>query len=339
MLQRDLEHVKGQIRDAEAFHTRGKKQLLEDIVQLKKTKELTNRQISQKEMKIMHSKQELEREILSLADTKQKVQFLQAQLKQRLENQKEMETQLSQKRVELLKVNSARDDMEEKLIKHTVTNKNQLTSDLRNEISFLHQQIREKNLQSEQDRVLRKKIMDDCASLTSENSALQAQLLGITKQLEMQRELKEENSTHNSSSFAQLLSVKDREEQLSKELKWQDVLLLQEKQRLNDLMEQVNLLLSGNTLQGFNTSTLSSHIAELQAMLAKEEQIKTELQRDKTLLVDHVNHLQNQNSSPRQNVRLCGHYIIWPWPIKRPKTMNLEEARQEDGSTSVGGER
>ncbi|CAI9538488.1 unnamed protein product [Staurois parvus] len=294
MLQRDLEHVKGQIREAEASHSKEKKQLLEEIVQMKKTKELTNRQIAHKEMEILHSKQELDREILSLANTNQKVQVLQTQLKQRLENQKEVENQLSQKRIELLKANSARHEMEDKLIKHTATANNQLTLDLRNEISFLHQQLREKDLQSEQDRVLRKKMMDDCASLNSENSVLQAQLLEIIKQLEMQRQLKEENYTHNSSSVAQLLSVKDREGQLSKELKWQEALLLQEKEHLKDLMEQINLLLSGNTLQDLNTNTMSSQIAELKAVLAKEEEINTELWRDKTLLVDHVSQLQNQ---------------------------------------------
>lgn len=61
----------------------------------------------------------------------------------------------------------------------------------RNELSFLHQQLREKDLQSEQDRVLRKKMMDDCASLASENSVLQAQLLDITKQLEMVRSMQQ----------------------------------------------------------------------------------------------------------------------------------------------------
>ncbi|XP_073485231.1 uncharacterized protein [Aquarana catesbeiana] len=299
MLQRDLEHVKKQIREAEASYSKEKKQLMEEIVQLKKTKELTNRQISQKEMDIMHSKQEFERESLNLANTNQKVHVLQAQLKQRLENQKEMENQLSQKRIELLKVNSARHEMEDKLLKHTATTKSQLTLDLRNELSFLHQQLREKDLQSEQDRVLRKKMMDDCASLASENSVLQAQLLDITKQLEMQRQLRGENYTHNSSSVAQLLSVKDREEQLSKELKWQEALLLQEKECLKDRMEQMNLLLSGNTLQDLNTNTISSQIAELQAILAKEEQINTELRRDKTLLVDHISQLQSQIASKK----------------------------------------
>ncbi|XP_068087558.1 early endosome antigen 1-like isoform X2 [Hyperolius riggenbachi] len=293
MLQRDHEHVKGQIRDSEASHSEEKRRLLEEIVQIKQIKELTDRQISQKEMDILHSKQELEREMLSLADTNQRLQALKAQLKQRSENQKEMENQLSLKRTELLKTNSDRHEMEEKLLKYTATTPNQLTLDLRNEISFLHQQICEKDLQSEQNSVLRKKMMDNCASLTSENSILQTQLLELSKQLEV-RALKEENYIHNSSSVAQLLVVKDREEQLSQEIKWHQALLQKHKDQLKDLIGQIDLLMSGNTLQSLNTSTLNSQIAELHAMLAKEEQINTELKGDKALLVDHVGHLQNQ---------------------------------------------
>ncbi|XP_063773338.1 cingulin-like protein 1 isoform X2 [Pseudophryne corroboree] len=294
MLHRDQEHVKGLIQEAEASHSKEKHQAVEEIVQLKKLKELNDRHLSKKEMEIIHSKQELEREVVNLTNSDQRVHALQIQLKQRLEQQKEMENQLSQKRIELLKLNSARHEIEEKLIKHASSTQNQLTFDLRNEISFLHQQLREKDLLSEQERVLRQKMMTDCGELTSENNALHAQLLELTKQLEIQRALKEENYTHSSTSVAQLYSVKEREEQLSKEVKWQQELLQQQKEHFNDLMLQIDSLLKGNNLQDLHSTTLSSQIAELQAILAKEEQSNTELRRDKTLLVDHVSNLQNQ---------------------------------------------
>ncbi|XP_075056755.1 uncharacterized protein LOC142142856 [Mixophyes fleayi] len=294
MLQRDQEYVKGQIREAEVSHSKEKQQVVEEIVHLKKIKGLTDKQVSQKEMEILHSKQELEREMVNLTNSDQRVNTLQIQLNNRLEQQKEMENQLSQKRIELLKLNSARHEMEEKLIKHTAATQNQLTLDLRNEISFLHQQLRDKDLQSKQDRVLRQKMMTDCTALSSENNTLQAQLLELTKHLEIQRALKEDNYTHSSTSIAQLLSVKEREGQLSQEVTRQQALLQQQKEHFKDLMGQIEMLLKGNNLQGLHTTTLSSQIAELQAILAKEEQINTELHRDKTLLVDHVSNLQTQ---------------------------------------------
>ncbi|XP_044147101.1 trichohyalin-like [Bufo gargarizans] len=238
MLQRDQESFRGQIREAEDSHSKEKQHLIEDVVQLKKGKELTDRRISQKEMEILLNKQELEREMVIVSNSGQRITALQTQLKQRMEQQKEMENQLSQKRMELLKVTSARHEMEEKLIKHTAVTQNQLTPDLRNEISFLHQQIREKDLLSEQERVLRQKMMSDCAELTNENNALQTQLLELTKQLEIQKALKEDNYTHSSTNVAQLLHVKDKEEQLIKQVQLQQVLLKKEKEHFKDLMGQ-----------------------------------------------------------------------------------------------------
>ncbi|CAJ0967629.1 unnamed protein product [Ranitomeya imitator] len=283
-----------QAQQAES-HSKEKQQLIEDIVRLKKGKELTDRRMSQKEMEILLSKQELERETANVTNSGQRISTFQTQLKQRMEQQKETEKQqLSQKRMELLKVNSARHEMEEKLIKHTTGTQNHLTLDLRNEISFLHQQIRENELFSEQERVLRQKMMSDCADLTNENNALQAQLLELTKQLEIQKALKEDNYTHSSASVAQLLSVKDKEEQLIKQARLQEAFLEKEKEHFKDLMGQVDLLLSGNGLQDLRATTLSSQIAEIQAILIKEEQVNTELRRDKALLVDHISSLQTQ---------------------------------------------
>ncbi|XP_073529304.1 uncharacterized protein [Phyllobates terribilis] len=293
MVQRDQESLREQIREAEESHSKEKQQLIEDIVRLKKGKELTDRRMSQKEMEILLSKQELERETTNVTNSGQRISTFQTQLKQRMEQQKEMEKQLSQKRIELLKVNSASHEMEEKLIKHTTVTQNQLTLDLRNEISFLHQQIRENELLSEQERVLRQKMMSDCADLTSENNDLQAQLLELAKQLEI-KALKEDNYTHSSASVAQLLSVKDKEEQLIKQVHLQEAFLEKEKVHFKDLMGEIDLLLSGNGLQDLRITTLSSQIAEIQAILLKEEQINTELRRDKALLVDHVSSLQTQ---------------------------------------------
>ncbi|KAG8582624.1 hypothetical protein GDO81_008140 [Engystomops pustulosus] len=296
MLQRDQESLRGQIKQAEDSYSKEKQQFIEDIVKLKKGKELSDRHLSQKEMEILLNKQELEREMVHITNNDQKILTLQTQLKQRIEQQKEMEKQLTQKRMELLKVNAARHEMEEKLIKHTAVTQNQLTLDLRNEISFLHQQIREKDLLSEQERVLRQKMISDSAELTTENNGLQAQLLELTKQLEIQKALKEDNYTHSSTSVAQLLSVKDNEEQLAKQVQIQKALLEKEKEHFKDLIGQMDLLLSRNDLQDLRTTTISSQIAEMQAMLAKEENINTELRRDKTLLVDHISSLQTQIS-------------------------------------------
>ncbi|KAG9462968.1 hypothetical protein GDO78_022732, partial [Eleutherodactylus coqui] len=111
----------------------------------------------------------------------------------------------------------------------------------RNEISFLHQQIREKHLLSEQEKVLRQKMVNDCAKLANENNALQTQQLELTKKMEMQKALKEDNYIHSSTSIAQLLSVKNKEEQLIKQVQMQQEFFKKATEHFKDLMGQVKL--------------------------------------------------------------------------------------------------
>ncbi|KAE8602350.1 hypothetical protein XENTR_v10013957 [Xenopus tropicalis] len=294
ILQRDYDHVRAQVRNSEEGHSKEKEQLVGEIVQQKKLKDLLDLQISQKERDILHNQQELERELLSSTDMEQRAHALLSQIQQRSKQQKSIENLLSEKRTQLLKVNSAMHEKEEMLLKHTAETQHRITLDLRSEISFLHQQVREKELLSEQDFLLRSKMMSDCSSLEAENNALLSKLHEINKQLEIQRTLKEEDYTHGSSSFAQLLSVKDKEEQLDREVKQQKELLKLEKDNFKYIMDQLSMLQSGNTLHSFTVASISSEIDELKAMLTKEEQINLELRKDKTLLVDHISSLQTQ---------------------------------------------
>lgn len=58
---------------------------------------------------------------------------------------------------------------------------------VRNEISLLHQQIRERELLAEQDRFLRSKMVGDYTALNKENSALRSRLLELTRQTNIVR--------------------------------------------------------------------------------------------------------------------------------------------------------
>ncbi|CAM4535670.1 uncharacterized protein LOC125634206 isoform X3 [Caretta caretta] len=294
MLKTDRERINNQINVAVELHSREKQTLVEEIIQLKRRKEQTDGQASEKEMELLRAKQELEQQQTSLSNCEQKILVIQSKLKQRSEQQTAVELQLSEKRKELMKVQFAVHEMEDKIFKKTAMMQDQITHGIRSEISFLHQQLREKDLLAEQDRFLRSKMMDDYASLTAENAVLRSNLLELNKQLKIERALREESYTFQSSSFTQLLTVKDQEEHLKHEIKMHQELLQQEKKSLQDLMEKIHILEQGSTSLDLNVATICSQIAEMKGMLDKEEQDNIELQRDKALLVDLVSSLQNQ---------------------------------------------
>nr|XP_034965127.1 thyroid receptor-interacting protein 11-like isoform X2 [Zootoca vivipara] len=294
ILKTEREQLSNQINMADERHSKEKQALVEEIIAPKRQKEQNDREISAKEVEILCAQQELEQQQMNLSNTEHTILVLQAKVKQRSEQQKTVELQLSEKRQELLKVQSAVNEMEDKIFKKTVAMQEQITHELRNEISLLHQQIRERELLAEQDRFLRSKMVDDYTALNKENSALRSRLLELTRQTNIEKALKEESYTSHSASIAQFLTLKDREEHLQQEIKRHQELLKQENNIFQDLEDKIRILEKGNTSFKLSIATMSSQVTEARALLDREEQDNVELKRDKVLLVDLASNLQNQ---------------------------------------------
>ncbi|XP_028579152.2 uncharacterized protein LOC114594115 [Podarcis muralis] len=293
ILKTEREQLSNQINMADECHSKEKQALVEEIIAPKRKKEQNDRQMSAKEVEILRAQQELEQQQMNLSNTEHTILVLQAKVKQRSEQQKAVELQLSEKRQELLKVQSAVNEMEDKIFKKTAAMQEQITHELRNEISLLHQQIRERELLAEQDRFLRSKMVGDYTALNKENSALRSRLLELTRQTNIEKALKEESYTH-SASIAQFLTLKDREEHLHQEIKRHQELLKQENNIFQDFEDKIRILEKGNTSFKLSIATMSSQVTEARALLDREEQDNVELKRDKVLLVDLASNLQNQ---------------------------------------------
>ncbi|XP_038655660.1 early endosome antigen 1-like isoform X4 [Scyliorhinus canicula] len=184
MLQTEKERLGKQLKLSDDLHLKEKQSLVEEIVQLKRMKEIMDTEFSHKEMEFLQSKQELERQLANLKSNEHKVTIIKQQIEQRSEQEKMIETQLGENSLELLKVQSAHHEMEEKYYSMTATMQNKITHDFRDEIRQLHQQLREKEVMREQDRFLRSKMADDCAAINKENVMLHSQTLELNKQLE-----------------------------------------------------------------------------------------------------------------------------------------------------------
>ncbi|XP_063166534.1 centromere protein F-like isoform X1 [Candoia aspera] len=294
MLKMERNQLNNQINMADEHHLKEKRVLVEEIRQLKREKAEKDEQISTKETEISYAKQQLEEQQMNLKNKEQAILMLKTKVMQQLEQQKVMELQLSEKRKEFLEMQSAVHEMEEKILKKTAAMHEQITHDLRNEISFLHHQICERELLAEQDRLLRSKMVDDYAALTKENNVLQSRLLELVKQTDIQRVLKEEVYTTHSASIAQFLTVKDQEANLQREIKRHQEILEQEMSTFQELEDKISILEKRNTTLDLNISTLSSRVAEVKAMLEKEERDNIELKRENSLLIDFASNLKKQ---------------------------------------------
>ncbi|XP_070589551.1 uncharacterized protein [Erythrolamprus reginae] len=240
-LMMERNQLNNQISMANEQHLKEKQGLIEEIRQWKRKKAEKDEQISAKQIEISYAKQELEEQQMNLKNKEQTILMLKTKVTQQLERQKTMELKLSENKKEFLEMQSAVHEMEEKILKKTAAMHDQITRELRNEISFLHHHIRERELLAEQDHLLRNKIADDYAALTKENNLLQSKFLELVKQTNI-----------------------------------------------------ISLLEKRSTNADLNTATLNSRIAEVSAMLQKEEQDNIELKREKSLLIDFATNLKKQ---------------------------------------------
>nr|XP_020649760.1 centrobin-like isoform X3 [Pogona vitticeps] len=239
MLKLERERLSNQITVADETYSKEKQTLVEKIVELKRRKEQKDREVSVKEMEILQAKQELEQQQMCLSNRQQAIIELKGKVKQQVELQKEVKFQLSEKRREFLKVQSAVHEIENKIFRKTAAMQEHITHELRNEISILHQQVRERELLAEQDRLLRSKMVDDYATLTKENAMMQSRLLELNKQREIERVLKEESYTALSAGIMQFLAVKDHENHLKEEIQRYQELLEQEESTFRDLQDKL----------------------------------------------------------------------------------------------------
>ncbi|XP_041043054.1 synaptonemal complex protein 1-like isoform X2 [Carcharodon carcharias] len=326
MLQTEKERLGNQIKLSDDSHLKEKQSLVEEIVQLKKMKELTDMELSHKEMELLQSKQELERQVTNLKNNEHKVIIMKQQIEQRSEQEKMNEIQLGEKCLELLKVQLALHEVEEKYNSKTATMQDKITRDFRDEICHLHQKLHEKEMMREQDCFLRSKMADDCAAMTKENAVLYSQALELNKQLERERMLKEETDFSRTSSAVQLVTVKSKEEQLRYEVKRHKELLEIEKRKFKELMEKILLLEQVKTYVELIEATVRSRVAETEYRFVSGEEENVQLQRDKALLVDLITDLQIQLSSKEKELsQIYSEIQLFDQDISTLKSQNALE--------------
>nr|XP_033795128.1 unconventional myosin-Vb-like isoform X3 [Geotrypetes seraphini] len=89
----ELEQLRSQISYIEDGHSREKQSLVKEIIQLKQTKEQTDRQVSQKETEILLLRQELEKELTNENNKAQQIQAIQQGKRTTSNFNKDRETQ------------------------------------------------------------------------------------------------------------------------------------------------------------------------------------------------------------------------------------------------------
>ncbi|XP_052281601.1 ELKS/Rab6-interacting/CAST family member 1-like isoform X2 [Dreissena polymorpha] len=326
LLSREKEHILEQLREAEEARARDKRMLMDEVIELKKTIARNESEIAYKDNQLFEARNELEKSATALKNAETKIITLKSQLEQRIEQHKMTQIALDEKRSECLSVETQLKTTEEKYYNSTVNLQDKIVSDLREEIRDLRQKLKEAEMTAEQERHMRSKMSDDSSSIVRENATLHQQVVEVTKQLEREKNLRDEIEHRHHSNISEMVQGKDREKELRFELEYVREQLAKEIERVRQYQEQMTTKESASTQVELQLNTARSRVTELTSMHSHLEKDNTQLRKDKSLLVDHVADLQKKLESKNEEVvRLRGDVLSLEDRVQELEQMNTQE--------------
>ncbi|KAM9165673.1 uncharacterized protein ACDP82_002585 isoform 2-T2 [Pangshura tecta] len=288
-------------------NTREKLLLMEDVTKLKKLAEIVVQDISHKEAELLEVQQELQRAMNSTKENEHNCHHLENELHQQIHHHQDMEAKLVENRSECVRVQALLHQLEEKYLTSSQSMQQHIAKELREEAEKLRQQLKEKELSADEDKYLRNKMAEDCGYLTKENGFLQSQVLEAAKQLDRERQLREEESTC-CTRISELACEKEKERQLEMELTYVKRLLQDERQKALTAQKKVLHLQQERKSVTLNGQSLQSQLKDLERRWSRAQLENSKVQTEKTHLVEHISQLHKQISEKEDEIRrMHGH--------------------------------
>nr|KAG5691351.1 hypothetical protein BaRGS_033400 [Batillaria attramentaria] len=310
----EKQRLEEQLREVEEARMKDKRLLMDEVVTLKTEKDRLERELSRKDGQLLEAKSSVDKSAVALKNAETKIQTLKAQLEQRIEQHNLTQLALEEKRSELVSMETQLREVEDKYYSSSVQIQDKVTQDLRDEIRFLRQKLKETEMSADKDRYLRDKINEDSSHLVRENASLSQQVLELQKQLEREKGLRESNDQRHATSISEMVGLRDKEGALRLELDKLREQLKHEQDRSKQYLEQ-------------------SRITELEGLQKATEAEVTQLKRDKVLLVEHVADLQKKiEDKDRQIIELRGEMATLESRLKQTeyqKTLELSAQSQK----------
>jgi len=294
MLKNEKHRATNELCSLDESTRREKNLLTEDVIQLKKMKEVADLDIARKDGEIVGLQQQLEQTLADFRHEKHAKNLLQAQLDQRINQHNQTSLLLEEKRQEVLHKQTQMHYLEEKYSKGTLAIQEKITRDLKDELQSLRGQLRQAEFQAEQDRIVKEKVVENVSKITQENISLQTQVLDLSRQIDHESLIRNERDAQAQKHSSQIARLRGQEEVLSLESKKFQELLENERQKYLTLEAQLMKSQDTLTTRDYRTKTLESRTEELEARFARIDEDNVQLRRDKVLLTEHIAQLQKQ---------------------------------------------
>ncbi|XP_046858900.1 myosin heavy chain, clone 203-like isoform X2 [Xenia sp. Carnegie-2017] len=294
LLENEREVSLRKLRDVEESHAYEKRELVNEIVSLKKFKEDLERLHSRRDIHVQQVENEASKGLNALQEAEEQISLLGTQLDDKTEELSRCQIKLEESRAECLKYQTQLREIEERFFQSDVKSKEDMGRELREEIRQLRLDARQKELNAQQDRTLRAKIQEDCTSLIKENAALAAQVVELRKQIDTDRAHKDEKIARRQANIQELVTLKDSERRLQNELETTREQLYNEKLKNREATQKLTREEKNTLNVTLSKNKLKTNVEELQNMNTIQSDENISLQRDKLLLTDEICDLQSK---------------------------------------------
>ncbi|XP_028405117.1 uncharacterized protein LOC114527615 [Dendronephthya gigantea] len=302
VLEDEREAALRRLRDAEDNHAHEKKQLVNEIVSLKKYKDSSTRESTRREVHVKQVETEANKGLDALREAEERITMLRTQLEDKTEEFNQCRVQLEESRSQCLKYQTQLREMEERFFQSDIKTKEEVGRELREEIRQLRLEGRQKEINSQQDRTLRTKIQEDCTSLIKENAALASQVVELRKLIDADRAHEDEKAVRRQANIQELVTLKDSERRLQHELQITKEQLRNEQLKYREMTQKLTREEQNALHVTLSKNKLKSNVEELQSLNTIQSDENITLQRDKLLLTDEICDLQSKLDDKNEEV-------------------------------------
>lgn len=292
VLQQTKENTLSQLEVATDDFAHEKKELINQIVLLKKDVERLELDGAKKSADLEGLALEHHRAVGDWKAAEVDKNHLQLQLDKKTEEFNNLRLLHEESRTECVKLKTNLQELEDRFFHSKVRERENVDGQLKEDIKRLRYELREKELQSEQDRTLRLKISDDCAALVKENAGLSAQVIEGRKQLDMEKQFNEESAYRKSVNTQELVTLKEERVFQERELLRYKELYEAEQEKYMKLMEKHSVEEEEHARARLQRTKLQAELEEVGGLKTIGSQENVGLRRDNLLLSDQVTELQ-----------------------------------------------
>lgn len=266
--------------------------LLDEVSSLRNKLDTSQLNIKRLELQLDSAEEGKSMQTSKSIDTESKLAVVRDQLDRTLTTNKELRSELVDKKLEIKQFKQQLQDLESKYLTQATELKEAAIIDMRGKLADMRVRMRELEVTSDLDKSLKEKALEDSNNSTKTCAVLREEIYDIKTQLQKERQLYEKQSVKRSIDSDEIASLKYENKMIQDELDSAKESLSKEKKRSKEYLSKLaetDADLSNNRV---NETHLRNKLADLEITKDSKFQEVSSLRKDKNLLLDQVIDLQ-----------------------------------------------